>query len=230
MLDDLKKDVLEANLELNRKGIVIYTWGNVSGLDSSGEIMAIKPSGISYESMKHTDIVLVDVASGTVVDGQRKPSSDTNTHLVLYRNFKDIKGIAHTHSINAIAFAQAGRSIPALGTTHADYFYGEIPCTRVLDEQEVFNDYEYNTGAVIAETFNEKNISPVEVPGVLVNQHGPFAWGKDVFDAVHNAVVLEVVAEMAMKTELLGGKSPLPQYILDKHYFRKHGKNAYYGQ
>lgn len=229
MLEKLKEEVYNANIELYRRGVVIYTWGNVSGIDRSSGNMVIKPSGLKYEDMTPEDMVVVNIESGSVVEGRWKPSSDTPTHLELYRDFPDIGGVTHTHSINAVAFAQAGMAVPALGTTHADYFYGDIPCTRELTQAEVQTDYEKNTGRVISENF--KNTEDIlAVPGVLVRNHGPFAWGKDAAESVYHAVVLETVAEMAAKTLSLNPLSSMSAYILDKHYFRKHGKNAYYGQ
>lgn len=230
MLEDLKKQVCDANLELVAKGVVIYTWGNVSGIDREKGLMVIKPSGIDYAGMKPEDMVVVDLATGETVEGKWKPSSDTKTHLELYRAFSDIGGVAHTHSVNAVAFAQAGMDIPALGTTHADYFYGNIPCTRELTQKEVQEAYEENTGKVIAECINERDIDPKAVPGCLVRNHGPFTWGKDALESVHNAVVMEKVAEMAMKTLKLNPGATMQPYVLDKHYLRKHGGNAYYGQ
>ena len=228
MLEQLKQEVCEANLELHRRGIVIYTWGNVSGIDRDSGNMVIKPSGVSYEHMTTEDMVVVNVASGKVVEGKWKPSSDTATHLELYRSFPGIGGVTHTHSVNAVAFAQAGLPVPALGTTHADYFYGDVPCTRELTEQEVRDAYEENTGKVIVETLRQTDV--LSVPAVLVKNHGPFTWGKDAAESVYHAVVLETVAEMAVKTLQLNPGSALAAYVLDKHYFRKHGKNAYYGQ
>ena len=230
MLEKLKQEVCEANLELFRRGIVIYTWGNVSGIDRESGNMVIKPSGVPYEHMTAEDMVVVDVRSGEVVEGKWKPSSDTATHLELYRAFRKIGGITHTHSVNAVAFAQAGMPIPALGTTHADYFYGDIPCTRELTEQEVLEAYEANTGKVIVEALNQSDVDVMAVPAILVKNHGPFTWGKTAEESVYHAVVLEIVAEMAMKTLQLNPKSELKQYVLDKHYFRKHGEGAYYGQ
>ena len=226
MLDELKKQVYEANMELVSNGLVIYTWGNVSGVDREKGVMVIKPSGVSYDTMTSDDMVVVDLQSGEKVEGKYKPSSDTLTHLVLYRNFVDIGGITHTHSTNAVAFAQAGMDIPAFGTTHADYFYGAIPCTRELTEAEVNEAYEENTGKVIVETV--KNV--VGIPAVVVKNHGPFSWGKSPAESVYHAVVMEKVAEMNLKTISLNTEASMQQYILDKHYNRKHGKNAYYGQ
>ncbi|MBR1822608.1 MAG: L-ribulose-5-phosphate 4-epimerase [Ruminococcus sp.] len=230
MLEELKKEVCNANLELVRRGVVIYTWGNVSGIDREKGIVIIKPSGVDYSSMSPEDMVAVDLETGKTVEGKWNPSSDTKTHLEIYRNFPDAGGVTHTHSINAIAFAQAGMDIPALGTTHADYFYGGIPCTRALTEDEVKSDYELSTGKVIVETIRERNIEPLAVPGVVVRNHGPFTWGKNADASVYHAVVMENVAEMALKTLLLNPNAEMAQYILDKHYMRKHGPNAYYGQ
>ncbi|MDO4439293.1 MAG: L-ribulose-5-phosphate 4-epimerase [Eubacteriales bacterium] len=230
MLEQLKKQVFEANLDLVAKGVVIYTWGNVSGISDDRKYMVIKPSGVDYEKMSPESMVVVDVETGMVVEGEYKPSSDTATHLELYRAFSDMKGIVHTHSINAVAFAQAGISIPALGTTHADYFYGAIPCTRELTKQEVMEAYEANTGKVIVECINELGYAPMSIPGIIVKNHGPFAWGTTPSNAVHNAVVMENVAEMDLKTLILNPNAEMKQYVLDKHYMRKHGPNAYYGQ
>ena len=230
MLEQLKQEVYEANLELHKRGIVIYTWGNVSGIDRASGNMVIKPSGVAYEQMTAEDMVVVNVQTGEVVEGKWKPSSDTATHLELYRAFPKIGGITHTHSVNAVAFAQAGLPVPALGTTHADYFYGDIPCTRELTEQEVKEAYEANTGKVIVESLNPMDTDIMAIPAILVKNHGPFTWGKNAAESVYHAVVLETVAEMAMKTMQLNPKSELKQYVLDKHYFRKHGAGAYYGQ
>ncbi|WP_295357341.1 L-ribulose-5-phosphate 4-epimerase [uncultured Succiniclasticum sp.] len=230
MLEELKEQVCEANLELNRRGIVIYTFGNVSGLDRKTGLVVIKPSGIAYDIMKPEDMVVVDLETGNTVEGKWKPSSDTKTHLEIYRAFPEAGGITHTHSINAVAFAQAGLDIPALGTTHADYFYGAIPCTRELTKEEVETAYELNTGKVIVECIKERGIDPMAVPGIVVKNHGPFSWGKDADAAVYHAVVMEAVAEMALKTLLLNPDASMQQYVLDKHYMRKHGPNAYYGQ
>ena len=227
MPDELKKTVCEANLELVRQGLVIFTWGNVSAIDRQTGLVVIKPSGVSYKNMKPEDMVVLDL-DGKQVEGKLKPSSDTPTHLFLYRQFEKIGGIVHTHSEWATSWAQARRPIPAYGTTHADYFYGEIPCTRPLTREEVDNEYERNTGLVIEETFTD--LDPMAVPGVLVGQHGPFSWGKDAHDAVHNAKVMEEVAKMAFRNEALGNHASIDQYLMDKHYLRKHGKDAYYGQ
>ena len=228
MLEQLKKDVYEANMELVEKGLVIYTWGNVSGIDRETGLVVIKPSGVDYDTMTPEDMTVVDL-QGNVIEGRYKPSSDTKTHLVLYRTYPQIGGIVHTHSVWAVAFAQAGMPIPALGTTHADYFYGDIPCTRGLTAEEIEEDYEENTGNVIVETIGEND--PMACPGIVVRNHGPFAWGKSAKGAVYNAVVLDKVAEMDVKTFMVDpGADRAPQYLLDKHYFRKHGANAYYGQ
>ena len=230
MLDALKKAVCDANLELAASGVVIYTWGNVSGIDRDSGQMVIKPSGIPYQGMTPDDMVVVDVETGRRTEGKWKPSSDTPTHLALYRAFPEIGGITHTHSVHAVAFAQAGMDIPALGTTHADYFHGPVPCTRSLSREEVEGPYEENIGRVIIETVQARGQEVLAVPGVIVRNHGPFAWGCDAAESVYHAVVLETVAEMAWKTLWLNPESQLPDYILDRHYFRKHGANAYYGQ
>jgi L-ribulose-5-phosphate 4-epimerase len=228
MLESLKRDVYEANMELQAKGMVIYTWGNVSGIDREKQLVVIKPSGVDYDEMKPDDMVIVDM-EGNVVEGHYKPSSDTETHLVLYKKYPAIGGVVHTHSTWAVTFAQAGMAVPAFGTTHADYFYGDIPCTRELTETEIAEAYERNTGKVIVETIGDKD--PMEVPGILVKNHGPFAWGKTPSGSVYNTVVLEKVAEMAYKTMTLNPEvNRVSQHLLDKHYFRKHGANAYYGQ
>lgn len=230
MFEELKKIVCAANIELVQRGVVIYTWGNVSQITEDRKYMVIKPSGVNYDEMKPEEMVVVDVETGKRVEGEYKPSSDTPTHLELYRHFSSIGGIVHTHSVNAVAFAQAGMDIPALGTTHADYFYGDIPYTRELSQQEVEDAYEVNTGKVIIEHFEKDHIDPIAVPGCVVKNHGPFAWGKDADDAVYHAVVMEKVAEMDIKTLLLNPNASMAQYVLDKHYMRKHGPNAYYGQ
>ena len=230
MLEELKERVLKANLLLPELDLVKFTWGNVSEIDREKGIIAIKPSGVDYENLTADDIVLVDLY-GNIVEGKLRPSSDTATHIELYKAFSDIGGVVHTHSEWAVSWAQSGRGIPCYGTTHADCFYGEIPCTREMTDEEIESAYEKNTGIVIAETFMKRNIDPMAVPGVLCVNHGPFSWGKNGHDAVHNVAVLETVAEMATKTELLNPSvKPVKQAILDKHYFRKHGKNAYYGQ
>ena len=229
MLEELKKEVLEANLLLPKYGLVTFTWGNVSGIDRETGLVVIKPSGVPYEGMTPEDMVILDL-DGNIVEGRLKPSSDTPTHLFLYRAFPEAGGIAHTHSEFAVSFAQAGLDIPALGTTHADVFFGPVPCTRSLSEAEVRGEYEKKTGAVIAETFAGRGFDPAAVPGVLVNNHGPFTWGKDAAKAVYNAVTLEKVAAMAYRTLMLNPAASMPGYVLEKHYYRKHGKNAYYGQ
>ena len=230
MLEELKEQVCEANLELIRRGVVIYTWGNVSGIERKKGLIVIKPSGVDYDGMKPEDMVIVDLMTGKKVEGQYKPSSDTPTHLELYRAFPSIGGITHTHSTNAVAFAQAGLDISALGTTHADYFYGSIPCTRELSQQEVEEAYEVNTGKVIVETLKDRSIDPIAVPGIVVKNHGPFSWGKDAAASVYHAVIMEAISEMNLKTLILNSEATIPQYILNKHYMRKHGPNAYYGQ
>lgn len=224
----IKKEVYEANMELPKRGLITYTWGNVSGIDRESGLFVIKPSGVDYDKLSPEDMVVMDL-DGNRVEGDLNPSSDTPTHIELYKAFKDLGGIVHTHSPWATSWAQAGRSIPCYGTTHADYFYGEIPCARSLTKEEIEEAYEKNTGLVIIETFKDKN--PVYVPGVLCTNHGPFTWGADAAEAVHNAVVLEEVAKMAYRCEHLNPEAkPAPQYLQDKHFFRKHGANAYYGQ
>ncbi|MBR6515008.1 MAG: L-ribulose-5-phosphate 4-epimerase [Clostridia bacterium] len=228
MLENLKQRVFEANMALPKYGLVTFTWGNASAIDRQSGLVVIKPSGVEYDSMTADDMVVVDL-EGNVVEGDYKPSSDTPTHLVLYKAFKNIGGIVHTHSRNATSWAQAGRDIPAYGTTHGDYFYGAIPCTRKMTPEEIAGEYEAETGNVIVESFN--GLSADDIPAVLVNSHGPFTWGKDANDAVHNAVVLEELALMAMQTEALNPDvKVMQQELLDKHYLRKHGANAYYGQ
>lgn len=228
MLEKLKQAVLEANLELPKRGLVTYTWGNVSGIDRDKNLVVIKPSGIPYEQLKLEHLVVLNL-EGVKVEGSLNPSSDTESHLVIYRNNPGIGGVVHTHSRWATIWAQAGMGIPAMGTTHADYFYGEIPCTRKLTEEEITGEYEKQTGNVILETFEGKNI--IYIPGVLVNNHGPFSWGKDALEAVHNAVVLEEVAMMAFHTLSLNPDlSKIDDTLLDRHFLRKHGDNAYYGQ
>ena len=230
MLEELKVKVYEANMELPKRGLVTYTWGNVSAIDREAGLFVIKPSGVDYETMSPDDMVVMDL-DGNKVEGKYKPSSDTPTHLELYKAFEEIGGVVHTHSPEATSWAQAGRSIPLYGTTHADYFFGEIPCARSLTPEEIDAAYETNTGLVIIETFKERGLNPVYTPGVLCVNHGPFTWGKDAAEAVHNAVVLEEVAKMALKTELINPDvKPAPDCIRDKHFFRKHGENAYYGQ
>ena len=231
MLEQLKEIVCAANLELPKHGLVTFTWGNVSGVDREKGLMVIKPSGVEYDHMTAEDMVVVSLATGEKVEGKWKPSSDSDTHVALYNAFPNIGGIVHTHSRWATSWAQAGRDIPAYGTTHGDYFYGRIPCTRKMTPEEIAGRYEWETGNVIIETFRVRNADPDRIPAVLVNSHGPFAWGTDPMNAVHNAVVLEELAFMACQTELLNpGVSAMQQELLDKHYLRKHGKNAYYGQ
>ncbi|MDU5453059.1 L-ribulose-5-phosphate 4-epimerase [Pseudescherichia vulneris] len=227
-MQQLKQQVLDANLDLPRYGLVTFTWGNVSAVDRARGLVAIKPSGVDYDALKADDIVIVDL-QGEVVEGTLRPSSDTATHLALYRRYPSLGGVVHTHSTHATAWAQAGLAIPALGTTHADYFLGDIPCTRALTEEEVQGEYELNTGRVIIETLKEAE--PLHTPGVVVYQHGPFAWGKDAHDAVHNAVVMEEVARMAWIARGINpGLKPIDSYLMDKHFMRKHGAHAYYGQ
>jgi L-ribulose-5-phosphate 4-epimerase len=229
MLKKLKEKVFQANLLLPEHGLVVFTWGNVSGIDREKGLVVIKPSGVSYEKMKAEDMVVVELETGKVVEGKLKPSSDTATHIELYKAFPNVGGIVHTHSRWATTFAQAGRGIAALGTTHGDYFYGEIPCTRKMTKAEIEGEYEKETGTVIKETFQGKD--PDAIPAVLVHSHGPFTWGTDPMDAVHNAVVLEEVAFMNFHSLMLAPKLPsMQQELLDKHYLRKHGANAYYGQ
>lgn len=228
MLEELKQIVYEANMELPRRGLITYTWGNVSGIDREKGLFVIKPSGVDYDRLKASDMVVMDL-DGHKVEGEMNPSSDTATHVELYKAFKEIGGIVHTHSPHATAWAQAGRALPCYGTTHADYFYGEIPCARNLTAEEIEEGYEKNTGKVIIETFAGKN--PAYIPAVLCKNHGPFTWGKDAAEAVHNAVVLEEIAKMNYMTELLNCQvEPAPQCMQDKHFMRKHGPNAYYGQ
>ena len=230
MLEELKRKVYEANMELPRRGLVTYTWGNVSGIDREKGLFVIKPSGVEYDALKPEDLVVMDL-DGNKVEGELNPSSDTKTHLVLYNAFPEIGGIVHTHSPHAVAWAQAGQDIPAYGTTHADYFYGPIPCARHLTQGELDEDYEKNTGNVIVATFRARGIDPIAVPAVICHSHGPFTWGKDAAQAVYHAVVLEEVARMAILTRQVdAAAASAPQRILDKHYMRKHGPNAYYGQ
>ncbi|MEF9676419.1 L-ribulose-5-phosphate 4-epimerase [Pectobacterium aroidearum] len=230
-LQQLKQQVLEANLDLPRHHLVTFTWGNVSVVDRDRGLVVIKPSGVEYEHMVVDDMVVVDLASGQTIEGNKKPSSDTATHLALYRAFTEIGGIVHTHSRHATIWAQAGLDLPAWGTTHADYFYGAIPCTRLMTQDEIAQHYEQETGNVIIETFRQRGINPTDIPAVLVNAHGPFAWGKDAHNAVHNAVVLEEIAYMGIfSRQLTPGITAMQQVLLDKHYLRKHGKDAYYGQ
>ncbi|MBM6927313.1 L-ribulose-5-phosphate 4-epimerase [Pseudoflavonifractor phocaeensis] len=228
-MEQLKQEVLEANLLLPKYGLVTFTWGNVSGVDREKGLMVIKPSGVEYDTMTAEDMVVVDIATGERVEGKWKPSSDTPTHLALYRAYPEMGGVVHTHSRWATTFAQAGMGIPAMGTTQGDYFYGEIPCTRKMTPEEIAGEYELETGNVIIETF--KGIDPMTIPAVVVHSHGPFAWGKDAHDAVHNAVVLEEVAFMDWHAMMINPwKGPMQQELLNKHYLRKHGPGAYYGQ
>ncbi|MFC4778891.1 L-ribulose-5-phosphate 4-epimerase [Paenibacillus sp. GCM10023252] len=230
MLEALKQAVWEANMDLPKYGLVTFTWGNVSGIDRESELVVIKPSGVPYEELKPEQMVVVNL-QGEVVEGSYRPSSDTATHVLLYRSFTGIGGIVHTHSPWATSWAQAGRSLPALGTTHGDYFYGEVPCTRPMTAEEIKGEYELETGRVIVETFESRGINPKQVPSVLVNSHAPFCWGKDAHEAVHNAVVLEECAKMALHTyQLNPSVQPMDQDLLDRHYLRKHGAAAYYGQ
>lgn len=228
MLEELKKQVYEANMELPRRNLVTFTWGNVSQIDRNLGLFVIKPSGVEYDKLTPDDMVVMDL-NGNKVEGMYKPSSDTPTHLYLYKMFEEVGGVVHTHSPYATSFAQAGRGIPCYGTTHADYFYGEIPCTRPLTDEEIKGDYEENTGVVIVEAFKGRN--PIYTPGVVCVNHGPFTWGKDAHEAVHKSVVMEEVAKMALQTEMLNRNvTTAPSNIQDKHFFRKHGANAYYGQ
>lgn len=231
MLEKLKETVCKANLLLPKYGLVTFTWGNVSQVDRESGLMVIKPSGVDYDTMTADDMVVVSLATGEKVEGKWKPSSDTDTHVALYNAFPALGGIVHTHSRWATSFAQAGMEIKAMGTTQGDYFYGDIPCTRLMTPEEIAGDYERETGNVIIETFRMRNIDPAQVPAVLVQSHGPFAWGKDAMDAVHNAVVLEEVAFMDYHAQSMNpAQGRMQQELLDKHYLRKHGQNAYYGQ
>lgn len=230
MLEKLKQEVLEANLLLPKHQLVTFTWGNVSGIDREQDLVVIKPSGVPYEELKAEDLVVVDL-EGKIIEGDLRPSSDTPTHLALYKAFSQIGGVVHTHSPWATSWAQAGRPIPPLGTTHADYYYGEVPCTRSLTKEEIERAYELETGNVIIETFQKQELDPIAMPGVLVTGHAPFCWGKNAHQAVHNAVVLEEVAKMALHTyQLKLQAQEIDQFLLDKHYLRKHGAYAYYGQ
>ena len=230
MLEELKAKVCKANLELVEHGLVIFTWGNVSAIDRESGLVVIKPSGVSYDNMKPSDMVVVDL-DGNIVEGDLNPSSDTPTHLALYRAWPEIGGVVHTHSTYATAWAQAGKDIPALGTTQGDYFYGDVPCTRMMTPEEIAGEYELETGNVIVEEFRRRGIDPDQMPGVLVHSHGPFTWGTDAVNAVHNAVVLEEVAKMAFLSRMINPEvSRMQQELLDKHYLRKHGPGAYYGQ
>jgi L-ribulose-5-phosphate 4-epimerase len=227
MLEKLKKQVFNANIDLVKNGLVVHTWGNVSGRDFISGFIVIKPSGVSYESMKPDDMVVIDSA-GKVVEGNYKPSTDAPTHLRLYNTFDKLGGVVHTHSCYATSWAQAGKAIPPFGTTHADHYYGEVPCTRLLTDSEIEKGYEINTGKIIVEKIG--SVNPLTVPSVLVNGHGPFCWGRDADEAVYNAVALEEIARMAFYTILLGKSEPIKQSLLDKHYKRKHGDDAYYGR
>ena len=230
MLEELKERVYKANMELPEKGLILYTWGNVSGIDREKGLIVIKPSGVEYKGMKASDMVVVDLL-GNVVEGDLNPSSDTATHIELYKAFEEIGGIVHTHSTWATIWAQSGRDIKAYGTTHADYFYGSVPCTRKMRKEEIEGEYEKETGKVIVETYKERNLNPLYVPGVLVYSHGPFTWGKSPEEAVHNSVVLEEIGRMAASMEMFNEKTEsMQQELLDKHFLRKHGANAYYGQ
>ena len=230
MLEELRKQVYEANMELPRRNLVTYTWGNVSGIDREKGLVVIKPSGVEYDELTPENLVVLDL-DGNRVEGELNPSSDTKTHLELYKAFPTLGGIVHTHSPYAVAWAQAGRDIPCYGTTHANYFYGAVPCARHLTKEELDEDYEKNTGKIIIDTFTDRGIDPVAVPGAICHSHGPFTWGKDAAQAVYHAVVLEEVAKMALLTRQVNSDAaPAPQYLQDKHYMRKHGPNAYYGQ
>lgn len=230
MLENLKKAVFDANMELPRRGLVTYTWGNVSGIDRKTGLVIIKPSGVDYELLTPDDLVVLSL-DGKVVEGKLNPSSDTKTHLELYKAFPQLGGIVHTHSPYAVGWAQAGEDIPCYGTTHADYFYGPVPCARHLTQEELDEDYEKNTGKVIIEEIRKRNIDPVAVPAIICHSHGPFAWGKNAAQAVYHAVVLEEVAKMAAYTRIVKpDAAAAPQHVVNKHYMRKHGPNAYYGQ
>jgi L-ribulose-5-phosphate 4-epimerase len=229
MLEELKAKVCQANLDLVKEGLVIQTWGNASAIDREHDLFVIKPSGVPYAGLKPEQMVVVSLETGSVIESRLKPSSDTPTHLLLYRAFKDIGGIVHTHSLYATAWAQARKGIPAYGTTQADYWHGEVPCTRALTPKEIQGDYEENTGGVIVERF--KKLNPLDHPAVLVASHGPFVWGRDVEEAVHNAVVLEFIARLAGETLRINPRTrPMPSVLLDKHFLRKHGPHAQYGQ
>lgn len=229
MLEELKEKVYKANLDLVKHNLVIFTWGNVSAIDREKGLVVIKPSGVSYDSMKPSDMVVVDLQTGNVLEGDLNPSSDTPTHLVLYREFPEIGGIVHTHSTYATAWAQAGKDIPNIGTTHADYFHDEIPCTEDMTADQMA-EYEKETGTVIVERIRKGNINPVHTPGVLVKNHGPFSWGKDADNAVYNAVVMEQVAKMAFVSFCVNPETTMNPLLVEKHFSRKHGPNAYYGQ
>ena len=229
-IEALKKEIYHANLELVKQGLVIFSWGNVSAIDRESGFVVIKPSGVDYETMEASDMVVLNL-EGQVVEGKYKPSSDTPSHLAMYREYDNIESVVHTHSEWATSWAQAGRDIPVYGTTHSDYFYGEILCTRKLTREEVETDYELNTGLVMIETLKKNKKDPLETPGIIIFNHGPFSWGETAKKAVHNAKVMEEVAKMAFRSEVINPRiQPVSNYILDKHYLRKHGKNAYYGQ
>lgn len=230
MLEELKERVFRANLDLVRHNLVIFTWGNVSGIDRKKGLVVIKPSGVDYDSMKASDMVVVDLKTGETVEGELNPSSDTPTHLILYRTYPDIGGIVHTHSTYATAWAQAGKDIPNIGTTHSDYYHNDIPCTGDMSEKEIKGDYELETGNVIVKRLNQGNINPMHTPGALVKNHGPFAWGKNPDNAVYNAVVMEQVAKMAYLSFAINPETSMNPLLVEKHFSRKHGPNAYYGQ
>ncbi|MBQ5374069.1 MAG: L-ribulose-5-phosphate 4-epimerase [Bacteroidaceae bacterium] len=230
MLEELKERVFRANLDLVRHNLVIFTWGNVSGIDRGKGLVVIKPSGVDYDSMKASDMVVVDLKTGETVEGELNPSSDTPTHLILYRTYPDIGGIVHTHSTYATAWAQAGKDIPNIGTTHSDYYHNDIPCTGDMTEKEIKGDYELETGNVIVKRLNQGNINPMHTPGALVKNHGPFAWGKNPDNAVYNAVVMEQVAKMAYLSFAINPDTSMNPLLVEKHFSRKHGPNAYYGQ
>lgn len=230
MLEELKERVFRANLDLVRHNLVIFTWGNVSGIDREKGLVVIKPSGVDYDSMKASDMVVVDLKTGETVEGELNPSSDTPTHLILYRTYPDIGGIVHTHSTYATAWAQAGKDIPNIGTTHSDYYHNDIPCTGDMTEKEIKGDYELETGNVIVKRLNQGNINPMHTPGALVKNHGPFAWGKNPGNAVYNAVVMEQVAKMAYLSFAINPETSMNPLLVEKHFSRKHGPNAYYGQ
>ncbi len=229
-IENLKQEVFEANIELVNQGLVIYTWGNVSAIDRESGLVVIKPSGVDYDVMKASDMVVIDL-EGTIIEGKYKPSSDTPTHLAMYKEYDTIGSVVHTHSEWATSWAQARRAIPVYGTTHSDYFYGDILCTRELSKEEVNKDYELNTGLVMIQTLKDNNKNPLELPGLIISNHGPFSWGETSQKAVHNAKVLDEIAKMAYRTEMLNPNiQPVNKYLLDKHYLRKHGASAYYGQ
>ena len=230
MLEELKERVFRANLDLVRHNLVIFTWGNVSGIDREKGLVVIKPSGVDYDSMKASDMVVVDLKTGETVEGELNPSSDTPTHLILYRTYPDIGGIVHTHSTYATAWAQAGKDIPNIGTTHSDYYHNDIPCTGDMTEKEIKGDYELETGNVIVKRLNQGNINPMHTPGALVKNHGPFAWGKNPDNTVYNAVVMEQVAKMAYLSFAINPETSMSPLLVEKHFSRKHGPNAYYGQ